>query len=66
MFKVYLSRNEREREMQNGIVERKQTSSYTKNERERERNKQTNNERKRKKQRERERERENEQSTRGF
>ena len=49
--KVYLSRNEREREMQNGIVERKQTSSYTKNERERERNKQTNNERKRKKQR---------------
>ena len=43
--------------MQNGIVERKQTSSYTKNERER--NKQTNNERKRKKQRQREREKMN-------
>ena len=64
MFKVYLSRNEREREMQNGIVERKQTSSYTKNERERETNKQTTNERE--KETKIERERENEQSTRGF
>ena len=40
--------------MQNGIVERKQTSSYTKNERERETNKQTTNERERNKERERE------------